>query len=72
MSCLSWIKVAERSENRSARRVKALKEPVAESQGRLGVIDSGKKWRAANVAERSVGNDMWEEMVREYFTPALR
>ncbi len=51
---LELVEIAVRSENRTAGRVESQKKPVAESHGRLGVIDGGKKGRAANVAERSV------------------
>ena len=53
---LELVEIAVRSENRTAGRVEGQKKAVAESHGRLGVVDGGEKGRAANVAERSVRN----------------
>src|SRR5437899_3365699 len=52
------VEIAIRSEDRAARRIKTLKESVAEGDRRLRMVDRGKEWRAANVPQGSIGDEV--------------
>ena len=55
---LELVEIGVRAEDRSSRRVKAFKEPVAEAKRRLRVIGGGEKRGTADVSQRSFGSQV--------------